>query len=252
MLAVLACFLAACGAPVTPVDAGMPPAPDAAVGPVTLWGELSRRDTGDPLPDTQVCVLGASGPCVHTDATGLFTLEGVPPNAEIELELAGDTTGLVPLDTLVVTHGVSDFLGSWAVLDDATRDAFLAAAMETWDASTTGVVTVDLRSGGQLLPYGYAPTGLEHATAALEGGPPAIYADAMGVPDPRLVETSSSGFVVFINVAPGDYVLTFSHASAECVRDDAAGWPSGSGDALRVHVVAGAQVDAGLLHCAAR
>lgn len=251
-LAALA-LLAGCALPTSPTpDAGIPPPRDAALAPVTLWGELDRRDNGDPLPDARVCVLGAGAvPCVRTDATGLFTLTGVPPNSEIQLELAGDTPGFLPVVTDIVTHGVSDFLGGWAILDDVTTDAFLAAAMQTWDRTATGVVTVDLGAGGQLLPYGWSSSGLDRATVTLEGGPPAIYADTMGVPDPGLTATSG-GQAVFVGVAPGDYVLTVSHPFAECVRDDANGWPSGSGDALRVHVVAGAQLDAGYLHCVVR
>jgi hypothetical protein len=64
-----------------------------------------------------------------------------------------------------------------------------------------------------------------------------FYATAAGVPSTTLTETTTSGTAIFANVDPGDYVVTFSHATLTCAPTGFA-WAGTAAETTRVPVQA--------------
>lgn len=157
--------------------------------------------------------------CVRTEAEGAFELVGVPVGSDITLRIhhpdylvvqTGTHTvpaeGIERLTFQVPTPGIYSLLSRIVHLEaDPTRCQIAATVTEI---------------GRSLYPsepaspsHGEAGATVDIAPAPTEADGP-IYFDYLGpsliVPDRDLTETTRDGGVLYLNVTPGDYVLSAS------------------------------------------
>lgn len=236
-----------CGTPTTVTPDAGAPRPDAGPPPLAISGTVALG-TGDRLAGVDVCIEDMPEvPCSVTNALGNFEIVGAPRNAEIVLRIADGDPAFVAHRVLIRTGEVSDYVGSYLAYTTSSVSTALGAS--TWDAATSGIVLVDFRTGGFLLPYGWSPDALLGASITSSHGGDVVYPDENLVVDPRLSATSAAGVVLVLNVPPGEDVLTAVHPGAECVVDAAQAWPGPSADTVRVDVRAGAITTGALFHC---
>jgi hypothetical protein len=174
------------------------------------------------LSGVAVCVYGnTSVPCVTTDASGKYTLAGVPSGALVYLSYSktgyGPTLyGVTPTAGPTVsapaifldTTAVDDSWGTeGGVPPDPTKGTIDFGALVA-GPSTSPIHEV---FGGTEYFYlsGYTVTISPAATA----GP--VYTSASWAPDPSLTSSSTAGWG-FFTAPPGDYTLTFTHPSMTC------------------------------------
>jgi len=196
------------GAPLDmPAAADAGAAVDAAfpTGTLTINGELTELTAtgrGGLIDGARVCVIEpAGGPCVTSAADGTFTATGIPADTEMLLELTKD--GFVPA-LATVTSGTVD-----------VDFSYLMARRTT--VATLGFVISEtiMPTKGQIFIQTGAAAGVSVTLTPTSGAGP-FYATAGGVPSRTLTETTTSGTAIFANVDPGDYVVTFSHATLTC------------------------------------
>jgi hypothetical protein len=174
------------------------------------------------LSGVAVCAYGnTSVPCATTDASGKYTLTGVPSGALVYLSYAktgyGPTLyGVTPTAGQTVS-APAIFMDSTAVADswgteggappDPTKGTILFGAL-TGGPSTSPIHEV-FDGTEYFYLSGYTVTISPAATA----GP--VYTSASWAPDPPLTSSSTAGWG-FFTALPGDYTLTFTHPSLTC------------------------------------
>jgi hypothetical protein len=174
------------------------------------------------LSGVSVCVYGnTSVPCVTTDASGKYSLVGLPSGALLYLSYM--KTGFAP-----VLYGVTPTAGTPvsapAILEDST------AAADSWatdggaptDPTKGAILFGALMAGPSTSPFHEVFGGTEYfyvggytvtISPAATAGP--VYTSANWAPDPSLTSSSAAGWG-FFTAPPGDYTLTFTLASMTC------------------------------------
>ncbi len=214
-----------------PGDAGAGPEDAGAV--IAVHGYVHAPD-GTGLLGTDVCMFGpsaASGPCAKSDATGAFTLAGLPANELVSL--AFNKNGYVPMLRAVLTAEQDLQLpASENTLVAATQpESFLGVAADP----TKGQIAFHVQNAdGNAPDVDVTLTGFNGATV-----PTALSSD--GTPAGTFAPGSGGGFA---NLAPGTYVLRVAGASASCTSSDLYGLPISTfqpagAASLGVSVVAG-------------
>jgi hypothetical protein len=224
---------------------------------VTLTGVVNEFTLGKerqefpPLERVEVCVYGNNEvPCARTDDSGIFVLCNVPENEDLILSFEKD--GYVSSLRMIVTR-TADY--------DILAETVLGSIED--GLSQAEMFGVDLRGiqGGALQFFGARPADGVLAVATLEGysveladldGEPAqcvapdgdgegpcdpIYLDPGGEPNLDATESSKFGVGAIGNVAPGEYILRFSHPTYECDRLPESGWATDESSAIRVKVL---------------
>lgn len=185
---------------------------------VSVSGDVFPFNVGHEarLPDARVSVLEHPMQRMTTGEDGHFRFEGLEEGTEVTLAL--EKPDLRPayhihlIQTGTITLGV----------EDVERVTFQTVNYPTYYllASVLGIVpdeeqscqmvTTVTRVGKSL--YDPGAHGEEGATVTVEPPLPAelgpIYFGSDVIPDRELTETSDDGGVLFINVPPGEYVLT--------------------------------------------
>jgi hypothetical protein len=203
-----------------PVDSGrvIPacPAPvNGGDGGVSVSGHaFAFGPTGGAVRDAVVTVLEHPGWCARTGSDGAYSFTGVAPGERVTLEMHHEnhwpvqtSTELVPAGGLERFGFQSPTIGIFRVLAQYLR---ITADPERCQIATT-VVAAPYR--GIYDPGGHGEVG---ATVTIDPPLPAeagpvyfryLSASAI-VPARELRETSLDGGVLFLNVPPGDYVLS--------------------------------------------
>lgn len=192
---------------------------------MTLSGIVTDFGTPDPLEGMDVCVFGQPGiPCATTDATGAYTLMGVPV-AEGAIEFTGPSRfpslfwGEGPMEDQVLDYNLLSTLAAAVLalsLGEEIDDSLghLALAATDADGLAAGVSFTMTPSSGAI---GYlTPKGI----------------------DPMLTETSQVGFAGWLNVDVGEVEITASHPTLTCVPGPGA-LVGATPDALRIDITAG-------------
>ena len=206
--------------PPEPVDSGrvIPacPAPvNGGDGGVAVRGHaFAFGPTGGAVRDAVVTVLEHPGWCARTGSDGAYAFTGVAPGEHLTLEMHHENHWPVQTSTeLVPSEGLERFgfqaptVGIFRVLAQYLR---ITADPERCQIATT-VVAAPYR--GIYDPGGHGEVG---ATVTIDPPLPAeagpVYFRYLSpsaiVPARELTETSLDGGVLFVNVPPGDYVLS--------------------------------------------
>ena len=200
---------------------------------IAVQGYVHAPD-GTRLGGADICMFGPSAnsePCAESDATGAFTLAGLPANELVSLSFK--MNGYVPMLRAVLTQEQDLRLPeSENTLLAATQpESFLGVAMDP----TKGQIAFQVRNADGNAPnVGVGLTGFDGATV-----PTALSND--GMPAGSFAAGSGGGFA---NLAPGTYVLRVSGASASCTSSPLYGLPvttfqPSDAAAVAVSVVAG-------------
>lgn len=188
-------------------------------GKVETW--LNLGPPAGPLAGATVCLLQPAGPCVSSDASGDYLLEGVPAQSEVLLEYAaaGYPTMIVPLETRAAS-GTLDL----GLYDDGTFTAWREQASVPADPSR-GIVLLQVAAS--------------EVTATLEpASGTRSYRTLNGEVDPNLSRSEGDGWAVFFGVEPGTYRVRADHATRLC-RRGRVGWPEADEETARAVVQAG-------------
>lgn len=156
-----------------------------------------------PIKGAEVCVFDRSDiPCGTSDATGAYTLAGLPKNEAITLTTVADQFVSERWDILTSdTNDTFDpYLFEEALLADVYNKAGIAA---DGTKGAIGVVLSDPATGGA----GYA------VSIAPASGDGPYYADGTSIAM-SATETTKTGAASFINLAEGTYTVTVSGPSS--------------------------------------
>ncbi len=220
LCAVLAAFVGGCGddAGSTPVDAApvVDAAPDAFVLPFTLTGTVEEpgvgSGSGSAIGGASICMRALEGsPCTSTDSTGDYSFVVIPPS--VPTNVTEVTTANNHLGAVFVA-GWTQVEGSWSsdvtLLPDAAATTLLQTqAGFTYPVTDTGFVEIFVGNGAA----GMAAVG---ATATLSPAAAPVYFDETNTPTPALTSTTSSGRILWGNLAPGIYEITVTAPGKTC------------------------------------
>lgn len=178
-------------------------------------------EVGDPLEGVTVCVEGFENraPCARTDSEGWYTLEGLPKNAHLALELKKEP-GYVPVIQPLSTRSDSiEANCNRCVLRMLPKPAVDLVAPAGTDLDERGAVLFAAMEDGESQdgesqdPFRSKPG----VRVAIE--PPAgervYYAPGL-VPDPDATASGAEGVGAFWGLPAGRYGLTFEHPDVGC------------------------------------
>ena len=182
---------------------GPPPTGDGAV-----YGRVISL-LGAGLGGVEICVHDLDLPCVFSDGTGDFLLEGLPENTDVVVTMWKDghlhtayhhNTALdQEWRKTLMSNGIVNTMTNR--VDTEQRPGMGHAMFILWNGPDYD--TFERVEGWSV---SVEPTGGEH-----------FYQAGGGLPDPELTATSSSGSGGIFNLEPGQYSLTFSGAEGTCI-----------------------------------
>lgn len=151
-----------------------------------------------------------------TDATGHFTITGLPVGSDVTLVMEHADYIPIQTGTLELPALGLERVTFQAVTPDV-RDALAALLSLTIDPTACQMVTTVTRVGRSL--YDPGAHGEANATVTIDPPLPAasgpIYFTSMVLPSTALTETTDDGGVLFVNVPPGEYTWTAHEAGVE-------------------------------------
>ena len=170
-----------------------------------------------PLEGVKVCLDTPPGvECATTDAKGKGTLSGIPKSTRIRARVTR-------ADFLsVITHGNTDdkdIKGAQIqLLSEADADKAFETLKLTKDSSKGHILFATATD--VTLETKVADVSVSTTTTSGKF----VFVNAALGPDDALTATSTAGAGGIVNVDPGNYEMTFSHASKKCV--DGYAWPA--------------------------
>lgn len=176
----------------------------------TLSGTVFDNDAQAPIANASVCIPSTPFTlCTTTDGSGSWTLQVASGSMREYFALELTATGYAGEAYFgFVQPGAYAYVSEAFLIPDARETTFLhTQAGFTYPSATTGFIA--LRAGVNEV------TGVV-ATLAPASGTGPVYLDAMGVPTPSLTGTTTSGAVLFGNVAPGHYNITATANGQPC------------------------------------
>jgi hypothetical protein len=206
---------------------------------LTVSGRLTDYTSRNPIAGAAVCVyFPQTSPkaCTATAADGTYSLPGVPSGTQ-EM-ISASAAGYVS----VLQMGT-------VTADKSTINGFMPTVGAANAIGTVVSVELDLTKGQLVFiedagmgppPDGGMAMNPADVTVSLSpaSGKGPFYANTAGVPDTSLQKTTTSGFGAFLNLAPGDYDLTFSPPSGKtCTANHA--WSNGKPNGIKVRIAAG-------------
>jgi hypothetical protein len=234
---------------------------------VTLSGTVVEASAGSlgsetPLDGAEVCVVDASQtknpsiPCVTSNSAGQYALAGLTPDTRLiaTFEKTGYNTQAIAIDV-----GAAN----------ATRAALRMplSAQSPTDFGTDPSVTQDLTTKGLLNVVAVTPAAIPDAGTgpgpALDfttgvsfsispaGGDGPFYNDDSEQFVSGATATAGGWGAWFLNLEPGEVVITATHATLNCnsVADNGYGWPEPDGK-LRDPILTGILTQAVAFFCA--
>jgi hypothetical protein len=169
---------------------------------------LVGLETGG-IGSAHVFVLEDPALTATTDATGHFSISGVPIGSEATLVM--EHPDYIPIQTATFDVAASGLdRVTFQAVTPATRDTLAGILSLTIDDTRCQMVTTVTRIGRSV----YDPGAHGEAGVLVTIDPPLpassgpVYFNASVIPDPTLTETSEDGGVLFANVPPGEYTWT--------------------------------------------
>jgi len=167
------------------------------------------------IADATVSVLEHPEMQLTTGADGLFSFDGLHEGEDVTLVLEHADYPLIQTGTHTLPPGGIDDL-TFQVPSKPIYDLLASVVAVTPDPSRCQLVTTITRKGGTILePGAHGEAGVTVALAPelpAEHGP--IYFNANVIPEKALTESSEDGGVLFVNAAPGEYVLSGEKSGA--------------------------------------
>lgn len=214
-------------------------------GTITVSGtitEFSASGTGAPIAGVQVCLKDLTTPaCVTTDASGKYTMAGVPANFEGVALLT--KTGYVNL-AVVGTTGTTDETVNAVLPTTALAQTYAGLAGFAWPLAGKSIVefaVLEQVASDAGADAGTVAAGVAGATVSLTptAGTGPVYASAAGLPDKTLTATSTQGGGAFGDLPPADYTLKVTAPSGKtCTRVAKSGWAASSPDSVKLPAIA--------------
>ena len=187
-----------------------------------------------PIEGLEVCTLKPEGRdpgCAETIATGQIVADGFPMNFEVLFQLKKEEylTTLIPAVT-----GEKDDTGS-TLYPVKTSDANLlfSTASLTMEAGKGAISFIADQSKPGDTQAADGQTGVGVTISPASGT--IAYLNGVML-DTAATATFASGLGVFVNVAPGDYTLTFTHADRTCTTR--LGWATDKPNVSKIPVKA--------------
>lgn len=155
--------------------------------------------------------------CVRTNAEGYFQLDGVPVGSELTLRLHHPDHPLIQIGTHVVPAEGMERV-TFQAPDHTTYALMAMVARVRPDPARCQIAATVTEVGRSLYTTDYPSHGEAGATVTLTPDPGdaegPIYFEYLGpgtiLPDRDLTATTRDGGVLFLNVPPGEYVLSAS------------------------------------------
>lgn len=193
---------------------------DATPTSLTYTGHILDALDSAPLAGVAVCITRPSGiPCVTTDATGAYTIEGLPPETRVTATVTKDA--YFPVHAAFITRD-----------RDFTIDAVLLKTALVQVAFSAAGISFDIGKGA-ILVRAYDPdVGYTSAVEGIVGeitpdaGDGPIYNDADAIPSDATA-TSTSGTWAIVNLAAGTYQVRSTGPGRDC--PGTFHWPGTSG-----------------------
>lgn len=209
LLATITALLVSCGG-------------DDGPGVASVSGDAIPFDDGPDgrVAGAEIWILEQPDRRLTTGADGHFSFEGIEVGSEVTLVMEHPDYHLIQTGTHVVpAEGIA-------------RLTFQAVSYDVYDAFAAIVGVVPDEEGACQIPTTvtrvgksiYDPGAHGEAGAVVTIDPPLssehgpIYFNSSVIPDRSLSETSDDGGVVFIQVPPGEYVLTATKPGVEFVE----------------------------------
>lgn len=187
-----------------------------------------------PIEGLTVCTLipeGRDPGCADSISTGQIVAEGFPTNSEVLFKLTKDDylTTLIPANT-----GEQDDTSSTIFpIKSSDADLLLGPANLTMESGKGAIsfIADQSKPGSTQNADGQTDVGV---TISPAGGTMAYLNGAML--DTSASATFASGLGVIVNLEPGDYTLTFTHAAHTCTTR--LGWATADANVSKVPVQA--------------
>jgi hypothetical protein len=199
--------LAACGD--SSEDA---PATASVSGDAIPFNYSDRRIAG-----ATISILELPEKRVVTGPDGHFAFDGIPVGSEVSLVLEHPDYHLEQTGTHVVPREGLERITFQAVTHEVYAALGAVLGVVPDEAGACQMPTTVTRIGRSL--YDPGAHGEEHATVTIDPPLPAehgpIYFNASVIPQRGLTETSDDGGVLFVQVPPGEYVMTAHKAGAQ-------------------------------------
>ena len=152
-----------------------------------------------------------------TGADGHFAFDGIPVGSEVSLVLEHPDYHLEQTGTHVVPPEGLERITFQGVTNDVYAALAAILGITPDEEGACQMPTTVTRTGKPL--YDPGAHGEAGATVTIDPPLPAehgpIYFNSRVIPDPSLTETSDDGGVLYIQVPPGEYVMTATKAGAE-------------------------------------
>jgi hypothetical protein len=227
VLAFLALGMVGCSA-----EDGATDAEKTAITSIDFQVAFADAQTGGVLEDVEICAAGRDDvPCATSDAQGHVAL-ALPADSELMLRCQSSTHGPAYM-TLAIGHEDTN-VGKFALLTKTSQNLLLvlSGADDTTDhGGITVNVYTDLEKRDERVAGGAA-------TLFPDTGKPAVYVSDAKLPDPALDAMTLGGPGLFVDIPPGDAVVSFSHPSSVC--GPGFGWPTDDSLSLATQVFPGA------------
>jgi hypothetical protein len=176
---------------------------------LTYTGRMVDALDSAPLAGVEVCITSPSGiPCVTTDASGLYTLAGLPAQTRVTATVT--KADYYPVHAAFITRDADFQIDAVLLQTGLVELAFQAAG-----------ITVDKQKGAVLVRAYDPAVGFTSTVAGLEGkidpgaGDGPIYNSADSIPTDA-TETSTSGTWAVVNLDAGTYQVQTSGTGRSC------------------------------------
>jgi len=197
---------------------------DGEVSAVTLTYTGTMVDALDasPLAGVEICIVSPSGlPCVTTNASGQYTLAGLP--AQTRVQATVDKDGYYPVFASFITRDRDFTIDAVLLQTSLVELAFTAASIEL--DTTKGAILV--RAYDPALGLTSAVEGIVGEIDPAESGDGPVYNSADSIPSDA-TETSTSGTWAVVNLAAGTYQVRSSGTGRNC--PGTFHWPGAKGE----------------------
>ena len=170
---------------------------------------LPGQDYGR-IADATLTVLEQPEFTTTTDAEGHFELLGLPAGSQATFTLSAPGFPAARTKTFTLPEQGPLERVTFQVPDDSLFEALASVVGVAIDPGTCQLVSTVTRVGKSI--YDAGAHGEAGATVTISPALPAelgpVYFNASVIPDMTLTETSEDGGIVFVNVPPGEYVLS--------------------------------------------
>lgn len=197
---------------------------DPSAGVRVSGNAFSFTLSGGRIEDAYVTSLEHPEWCVRTGAEGAFELVGVPVGSDLTLRIHHPDYVVVQTGTHTVPAEGMERL-TFQVPDHSIYDLLARVVRARPDADHCQIAATVTEIGRSLYTTDWPSHGQAGATVSISPTPAEAdgpiyfeYYETGILPDRSLTETSRDGGILYLNVTPGDYVLS-AHADGMSFRD---------------------------------